>query len=119
MYESITVVVDKACGDGAYRLHPINFIGRLVKTVEDGSTTMRLYEWANQGRLAYLVHVEEDRPGRPLRRTLYPFINTHSAGSTPTKGYTAQELSRAYPEFANGRFRGRARGRRARSSPTR
>ena len=119
MYESITVVVDRACGDGAYSLHPINFIGRLVKTVEDGSTKMRLYEWANQGRLAYLVHVEEDRPGRPLRRTLYPFINTHSAESTPTKGYTAQEVSRAYPEFANGRFRGRARGRRARSSPTR
>jgi hypothetical protein len=119
MYESITVVVDRACGDGAYCLHPITFIGRLVKTVEDGSTTMRLYEWENQGRLAYLVHVEEDRPGRPLRRTLYPFINTHSAESTPTKGYTAQEVSRAYPEFANGRFRGRARGRRARSSPTR
>ena len=108
MYESITVVVDKACGDGAYRLHPINFIGRLVKTVEDGSTTMRLYEWANQGRLAYLVHVEEDRPGRPLRRTLYPFINTHLAGTTPTKGYTAQDVSRAYPELANWRFRGRA-----------
>jgi hypothetical protein len=53
--------------------------------------------------LAYLVHVEEDRPGRPLQRTLYPFINTHSAESTPTKGYTAQEVSRAYPEFANGR----------------
>ena len=104
MYESITVVVDKACGDGAYRLHPINFIGRLVKTVEDGSTTMRLYEWANQGRLAYLVHVEEDRPGRPLRRTLYPFINTHLAGVTPRKGYTAEEVSRAYPEFANETF---------------
>jgi len=23
------------------------------------------------------------------RRTLYPFVNTHSAGATPTKGYTA------------------------------
>jgi hypothetical protein len=119
MYESITVVVDRVCGDGAYRLHSINFIGRLVKTVEDSRTTMRLYEWENQSRLAYLVHVEEDRPGRPLRRTLYPFINTHLAESMPTKGYTAQEVSRAYPEFANGRFRGRARGRRARSSPTR
>jgi hypothetical protein len=110
MYESITVLVDRACGDGAYRLHPINFIGRLVKTVEDGRTAIRLYEWANQGRLAYLVHIEEDRPGRPLRRTLYPFINTHLAKSTPTKGYTSQEVSRAYPEFANGRFRARTRG---------
>ncbi len=117
MYEPITVVVDRACGDGAYRLHPINFIGRLVKTVEDVRTTIRLYEWANQGRLAYLVHVEEDKPGRPLRRTLYPFINTHSAESTPTKGYNAQEVSRAFPEFVNGRFRARARGQ-AKSSQT-
>ena len=119
MYESITVVVDRACGDGAYRLHPINFIGRLVKTVEDNHTTIRLYEWANQGRLAYLVHVEEDRSGRTPKRTLYPFINTHCAGVTPMNGYTAEEVSLAYPEFANGRFRGRARERRARSSPTR
>ena len=99
MYETLTVEVDRACGDGAYRLHPITFIGHLVKTVEDGRITMRLYEWANQDRLAYLVHVEEDRPGRPLRRTLYPFINTHLAGATPTKGYTAEDVSRAYPEF--------------------
>jgi hypothetical protein len=117
MYEPITVEVDRTCGDGAYRSYTINFIGRLVKTVEDGHATMRLYEWANQGRLAYLVHVEEDKPGRPLRRTLYPFINTHLAGTTPTKGYTAQDVSRAYPELANWRFRGRAR-RRARSSLT-
>jgi hypothetical protein len=60
---------------------------------------MRLYEWADRGRLLYLVHVEEDKPGRPPRRTLYPFINTHSSGATPTKGYTAEEVSRAYPEF--------------------
>ena len=104
MYESITVVVDRACGDGAYRLHPITFIGHLVKTVEDGRITMRLYEWANQDRLAYLVHVEEDRPGRPLRRTLYPFINTHLAETTPTKGYNAREVCRAYPEFGGGRL---------------
>jgi hypothetical protein len=83
MYEPIIVEVDRACGAGIYRLHPINFIGRLVKTVEDNHTTMRLYEWANQGRLAYLVHVEEDRPGRPLRRTLYPFINTHERIQRP------------------------------------
>jgi hypothetical protein len=64
---------------------------------------MRLYEWADRGRLAYLVHVEEHRPGRPPRRTLYPFVNTHSAGAAPTKGYTAKEVSRAYPEFADER----------------
>jgi len=62
---------------------------------------MRLYEWADRrGRLFYLVHVEDERPGRPPRRTLYPFINTHCAGVTPRKGYTAEEVSRAYPEFA-------------------
>ena len=37
-----------------------------------------------------LVHVEEEKPGRPPRRTLYPFVNTHSAGGTPRKGYTAR-----------------------------
>ena len=67
---------------------------------------MRLYEWADLGRLLYLVHVEEDKPGRPPRRTLYPFINTHSADATPRKGYTAEEVSRAYPEFAPGDFWG-------------
>jgi hypothetical protein len=108
MYEPITVKVDRGHGDGTYRSTPINFTGRLIKTIEEGHTTMRLYEWADhQGRLVYLVHVEEDKPGRPPRRTLYPFINTHSAGATPTKGYTAKEVSRAYPEFTEGRF-GRA-----------
>jgi hypothetical protein len=63
---------------------------------------MTLYGWADQrGRLLYLVHVEEDKPGRPPRRTLYPFINTHSGGATPRKGYAAEEVSRAYPEFAD------------------
>ena len=52
------------------------------------------------GRLVYLVHVEEHKPGCSLRRTLYPFINTHSASATPRKGYTAKEVARAYPEFA-------------------
>ncbi len=114
MYEPITVEFDRGYGGGAYRLHSINFIGRLVKTVEEGHTTMRLYEWADRGHLAYLVHVEEDNPGRLPRRTLYPFVNTHSAGAAPTKGYTAEEVSRAYPELASGGFLGRAR-----SSPTR
>ncbi len=104
MYEPITVNVDRGHGGGAYRSNPINFTGRLLETVEGGRTTIRLYEWADRGRLAYLVHVEEDRPGRPPRRTLYPFVNTHSAGAAPTKGYTAKEVSRAYPEFAEGRF---------------
>ena len=51
--------------------------------------------------MVHLVHVQEDNLRRPPRRTLYPFINTFSAGVAPTKGYTAQEVSRAYPEFAN------------------
>jgi hypothetical protein len=42
-----------------------------------------------------MVHVEEDRLGRLPRRTLYPFVNTHSARVGPTKGYTAVEVSLA------------------------
>jgi hypothetical protein len=106
VYEPITVEVDRSCGEGNYRSYPIHFVGRLISSVEAGHTTMRLYEWADLGRLLYLVHVEEDKPGRPPRRTLYPFINTHSAGSAPKKGYTPEEVSRAYPEFAAGRFEG-------------
>ena len=106
MYEPITVEVDRGYGEGNCRSYTIDFIGRLIRIVEAGHTTMRLYEWADLGRLFYLVHVEEDRPGKPPRRTLYPFINTHSAGSTPSKGYTAEEVSRAYPEFAAGRLPG-------------
>jgi hypothetical protein len=112
MHEPITVNVDRGRGDGARRSNPVTFIGRLLETVQRGHTTVRLYEWADRGRLAYLVHVEEHRPGRPPRRTLYPFVNTHSAGAAPTKGYTAEEVSRAYPEFADGGSGGRraARG---------
>jgi hypothetical protein len=68
MYEPITVNVDRVDrgqGDGAYSSTPISFAGRLLRTVEGDHTAMRLYEWADRGRLAYLVHVEEDRPGRP------------------------------------------------------
>ena len=104
MYEPITVEIDRACGEGNYRSYSINFIGRLVQLIEEGNTTMRLYEWVYRGYVVYLVHIEEDKPGRPPRRTLYPFINTHSAGPTPRKGYTAEEVSRAYPEFAKGTF---------------
>ena len=100
MYEPITVEIDRAHGEGNYRSYTIFFIGRLIRIVEAGRTAMRLYEWADLGRLLYLVHVEEDKPGRPPRRTLYPFINTHSASATPRKGYTAEEVSRAYPELA-------------------
>jgi hypothetical protein len=106
VYEPITVEVDRAYGEGNYRSYSINIIGRLIRIVEAGHTTMRLYEWADRGRLIYLVHVEENKPGRPPRRTLYPFINTHSGGATPRKGYTAEEVSRAYPELVAGRFLG-------------
>jgi hypothetical protein len=106
VYEPITVEVDRAYGEGNYRSYTINFIGRQIRIVEAGHTKMRLYEWPDRGRLLYLVHVEEDKPGRPPRRTLYPFINTHSGSATPRKGYTAGEISRAYPELAAGRFLG-------------
>ena len=102
MYEPITVVIDRAYGDGTYRPHTITFTGRLVQLIENGYTTMRLYEWVDRGYLVYLVHVAEEKPSRRLpRRTLYPFINTYSARATPKKGYTAEEVSQAYPEFAN------------------
>jgi hypothetical protein len=114
VYEPITVQIDRGCGEGNYRSYTINFVGRLVRIVEAGHTTMRLYEWAGRGRLFYLVHVEEDKPGRPPRRTLYPFINTHSAGATPRKGYTAEEVSRAYPELVDGRLLGPTRNPRQR-----
>jgi hypothetical protein len=106
VYEPITLEIDRAQGEGKYRSYSIFFIGRLIQIVEAGHTTMSLYEWADRGRLLYLVHVEEDKPGMPPRRTLYPFINTHSPGATPRKGYTPEEVSRAYPEFAAGRFVG-------------
>jgi hypothetical protein len=101
VYEPITVEIDRGCGEGNYHSYSLYFTGRLIRIVEAGQTTMRLYEWADRrGRLLYLVHVEEHKPGRPPRRTLYPFINTHSGSATPRKGYTAEEVSRAYPEFA-------------------
>jgi hypothetical protein len=101
MYEPITVAIDRDYDDGTYRSHIIKFTGRLVQLIEDGYTTMRLYEWVDQGKIVYLVHIEEEKPGRLPRRTLYPFTNTHFAESTPKKGYTAEDVARAYPEFAN------------------
>jgi hypothetical protein len=101
MYEPITVEIDRDYDDGTYRSHIIKFTGRLVQLIEDGYTTMRLYEWVYQGKIVYLVHIDEEKPGRLPRRTLYPFINTHFAEATPKKGYTAEDVARAYPEFAN------------------
>jgi hypothetical protein len=109
VYELIAVEIDRGYDQGDYRSYSINFIGRLIRIVEAGHTTMRLYEWAERGRLLYLVHVEEDKPGRPPHYTLYPFINTHSGGATPRKGYTAQEVSLAYPEFAVEKLLGHTR----------
>jgi hypothetical protein len=101
VYEPTTLEIDRANGEGIYHSYSLYFVGRLIRMVETGHTKMWLYEWADRrGHLLYLVHVEEDKPGRPARRTLYPFINTHSGGATPRKGYTAEEVSRAYPEFA-------------------
>ena len=114
MYEPITVEVDRAHDEGDYRSYTIFFTGRLIHIVEAGHTKMTLYEWADLDRLLYLVHVEEDKPGGPPRRTLYPFINTHSASATPRKGYTAEEVSRAYPEFADETFLGLTRNSRRR-----
>ena len=101
MYQPITVEIDRGYGNGTYRSQYINFTGRLVQLIKKGPTTMRLYEWVDRGYMIFLVHVEEKKPGRLPRHTLYPFINTHSAEATPKKGYTAEEVSRAYPEFAN------------------
>ena len=101
MYEPITVEIDRYYGDGIYRSEHIKFTGRLVKLIKKGPTTMRLYEWVDRGYVIYLVHVEEAKPSWLPRHTLYPFINTHSARGIPKKGYAAEEVSRAYPEFAN------------------
>jgi hypothetical protein len=109
MYEPITVEIDRGYGDDTYRSHTITFTGRQVRTIEEGYTTMRLYEWVDRDCLFYLVHVEDDYPGRPARRTLFPFVNTHLATATPTKGYTAEDVSHAYPEFINGESLGRPR----------
>jgi hypothetical protein len=114
VYEPITLEVDRANGEGNYRSYSLYFVGRLLQIVEAGHTTMMLYEWADLGRLLYLVHVEENKPGRPPRRTLYPFINTHSGSATPRKGYTAEEVSRAYPEFGAEKLLGLTRNSRQR-----
>jgi hypothetical protein len=119
VYEPIILEIDRAHGEGNYRSYSLYFVGRLIRIVEAGHTKMSLYEWADRrGRLLYLVHVEEDKPGQPPRRTLYPFINTHSGGATPRKGYTAEEVSRAYPEFAAEKLLGLTRNSRQRGRGT-
>jgi len=115
VYEPITLEIDRAHGEGNYHSYSLYFVGRLIRMVESGHTKMRLYEWADLGHLLYLVHVEEDKPRQPPRRTLYPFINTHSAGNTPRKGYTAEDVSRAYPEFAAEKLLGLAQNSRPRA----
>jgi hypothetical protein len=115
VYEPTTLQIDRANGEGNYHSYSLYFVGRLIQMVEAGHTTMRLYEWADRrGHLLYLVHVEEVKVGRSPRRTLYPFINTHSGSATPTKGYTAEEVARTYPEFAAERFLGLTRNSRQR-----
>jgi len=118
VYEPTTVEIDRVCGEGDYRSYSLYFVGRLIQIVEAGHTTMRLYEWADLGHLLYLVHVEEDKPGKPPRRTLYPFINTYSGGATPRKGYTAEEVSWAYPELAAEKYLGLTRNSRRRGKET-
>jgi hypothetical protein len=51
VYEPITVEVDRAHDEGNYSSYIINFVGRLIRMLEAGHTTMRLYEWADLGRL--------------------------------------------------------------------
>jgi hypothetical protein len=113
MHEPITVNVDRGRGDGARRSNPITFTGRLLRTVEGDCTTIRLYEWADRGRLAYLVHVEEDRPGRPPGAPSTRSSTPTRPGPPPLRGTPSKEVSRAYPEFVGGRFGGPPRGARS------
>jgi hypothetical protein len=49
VYEPTTVEIDRTHGEGDYRSYSLYFVGRLVRMVEAGHITMRLYEWADQG----------------------------------------------------------------------
>jgi len=111
VYEPIIVEIDRGHGEGNYRSYTRSFIGRLVRIVEAGHTTMRLYEWSDRGRLVYLVHVEENKPGRPPRRTLYPFINTHSAGATPERDTPQRRFLGLTRNLPPGKFSGLPRTR--------
>ena len=95
MYEPITVEVDRAYGEGNYRSYTINFIGRLIRIVEAGHTTMKLYEWADRwGRLIYLGSRHGGQT-RPPRRTPYTFINTHSGSATPRRAFSMRSYTPA------------------------
>ena len=90
MYEPITVQIDRGNGNGDCPSYAINFTGRLVKTIQAANLTMRLYEWADyRGYLVFLVHVLEDKPGRPPRRTLYPFIGRERDRAQPRPGQSS------------------------------
>ncbi len=95
MHEPITVEVGGDYGDGAYRYETVRFTGRLVDVWEENSTIISLYEWLDRG---YLVYEEHDYYGRTPRRILHPWPDTKAA---PSKGYTAEEIARKYPGFAN------------------
>ena len=111
MYEPINAEVDRAYGEGYYRSYTINFIGRLMRIVEAGHTTMRLYEWADRGRLLYLVHVEEENqggsPAHPLPvhqhplRWCHPQEGIHRRGGiSGLSGTRRREISGDYLELA-------------------
>jgi hypothetical protein len=81
-------------GEGTYRSsHNINFTERLVQLIDEGYTTMRLYEWVDRGYGVYLVHIAEEKPGRLARRTLYPLSPTptppgaHRRRDTPKRRF--------------------------------
>jgi hypothetical protein len=59
VYEPITLEIDRAHGEGNYHSYSLYFVGCLIRIVEAGHTKMRLYEWADLGRLLYLVHPHE------------------------------------------------------------
>ena len=106
MYEPITVEIDRGYGEeGIYHSHTINFTGSLIQHTEKGYTTMRLYEWADyRDDVVYLVHVQEDKPGRFPRRTLYPFIYTHEGlhrpgGFSSLPGIRQRDVCRASPNY--------------------
>src|SRR5215212_5842701 len=85
----------RACADRLATFHYLSVL-RTIKWAPHHSLIHSLPAYSR----SLLVHAEKDKPGRPPRRTLYPFINTHCASTIPRKGYTAEEVSRAYPEFA-------------------
>ena len=91
MYEPITVEIDRDYNDGTHHFHSITFTGRLVQLIEDGYTTMRLYEWVDQGYIVYLVHVEEEKawevcPTHPLSVHQHPLCQSHTEEGIHRRG---------------------------------